>query len=327
MVKNEYGQLKKVIVGDATGARIPSIDKSLRVVNYADKPWSYVPKIGPYPEQVVEEANEDLENLIVILKKENVEIHRPIKKNLPEYYYFCPRDTVLVYKNLVIATPQPIAARRLEHLAFIGVIDLVKNKKYIDLSNEFPKEFYNEKCIQNKNVLALRDTAAAFDAANILKNNDDLFYLVSNSGNAKGAELLQQVIGDQGKVHIIKDVYSYMHIDSTLCFLRDGLMLVNPSRIKNKEKLPKILQNWDMINCPDPVDIGHYPGYCNASAWGLNVNLLSINAHTVIVEEHQKELMRVLKKHKITSIPAPMRHTRTLGGGFHCVTLDFERDD
>ena len=33
---NEWGNLKRVIVGSATGARVPELDISMRLVNYAD---------------------------------------------------------------------------------------------------------------------------------------------------------------------------------------------------------------------------------------------------------------------------------------------------
>ena len=129
-----------------------------------------------------------------------------------------------------------------------------------------------------------------------------------------------------GNLHVLKDVYSYMHIDSTVAFLKEGLMLVNPSRIKSKDVLPEAFQNWDIIECPEPIDIGHYPGYCNASIW-INMNLFSINENLVVIEEHQEPLARELKKYGIDSALLPMRHQRTLGGGFHCVTLDLERVD
>ena len=39
----------------------------------------------------------------------------------------------------------------------------------------------------------------------------------------------------------------------------------------------------------------------------------------------QDDLRRELGKHNIETIGLPMRHSRTLSGGFHCVTLDVKR--
>jgi glycine amidinotransferase len=46
----------------------------------------------------------------------------------------------------------------------------------------------------------------------------------------------------------------------------------------------------------------------------------------VIVDAAQTDLIGTLERHKFTVIPMTLRHSRTLGGGFHCVTLDLIRD-
>jgi glycine amidinotransferase/scyllo-inosamine-4-phosphate amidinotransferase 1 len=183
---------------------------------------------------------------------------------------------------------------------------------------------YNPKCLGNPDILALNDSEPCFDAANVLKANDDLYYLVSNTGNKRGAYRLQQMFPDS-KVHTIEGVYSYIHIDSTIALLREGLMLLNPDRVKSIDQLPKSLQNWDVIWAPEPFDIGYYPGYCNASKW-VSINLLSINPNLVVLEENQHNLRRLLDQHNVESAMLPMRHARTLGGCFHCVTVDIERE-
>jgi N-dimethylarginine dimethylaminohydrolase len=190
---------------------------------------------------------------------------------------------------------------------------------------ELTDDLYNEECLGNPDVLALNEIEPCFDAANVLRSNDDLFYLVSNSGNKKGAEYLQELVGNDKKVWTIEGVYSYMHLDSTIALLREGLMLLNPERIKSKDQLPKPLQSWDVIWCPEPLDIGHYPGYNNASRW-ISMNLFSINPHLVAVEERQHTLRNEIEKHKIECAMLPMRQARTLSGCFHCVTLDLERN-
>ena len=75
--KNEWDPLIKVIVGVADRARIPSMDLSLRVINYADADASRIPPVGLYPQQVIDEANEDLESFCDFLQKCGVEVLRP----------------------------------------------------------------------------------------------------------------------------------------------------------------------------------------------------------------------------------------------------------
>jgi glycine amidinotransferase len=321
---NEWDPLKTVIVGSATNAAIPKVDLSLRTVNYANVTDIDEIPVGPYPQQVIDETNEDLEVFCDFLKKENIEVLRPDDSIIPEYYNYCPRDGVLVYDDLILATPQPLRARKNEHLALEHCFLKYPEVRYIKNRPDHPDSLYNEACVQDKDVLALTEDVASFDAANILRCNEDLFYLVSNSGNKQGAAYLQQLVGKNAKVHLVEGVYSYMHIDSTIALLREGLMLLNPSRIKSIDQLPKPLQSWDYIWAPEPIDIGHYPGYCNASIW-MNMNVFSINPNLIAVEENQEPLRKALEKYKIDCAMLPMRHERTLGGGFHCVTLDLVR--
>jgi N-dimethylarginine dimethylaminohydrolase len=320
--KNEWDPLEVVMVGSATGARIPLVDPSLRCVNYADRRYTYDIPMGLYPQQVIDEANEDLTTLSTWLTNQGITVLRPDDNVTPQYYNYCPRDTIIVHDSGIFATPMPLRSRKDEYKAFT---DELVNYSQIIVSR-FPRDsaLYNSACIGNPNILALTETEPAFDAANVLRANDDLFYLVSNSGNKKGAELLQHFYPDK-KVHLLEGIYSYMHLDSTIALLREGLMLLNPARIKSVDQLPEVLRNWDVIWCPEPIDIGHYPGYCNASAW-INMNLLSVNPNLVILEEHQTNLRDELAKNGIDSVMLPMRHARTLGGCFHCVTLDVKRN-
>lgn len=320
--KNEWDDLKTVIVGIADGAQIPLMDTSLRTVNYADVKRSYNIPYGPYPQQVVDEANKDLNKFVEFLNSCNVEVLRPDAAVKPNYYNYCPRDTVLVHDDLILATPNPLQARKTEYLAMEQHLKRFGDVTVATCSHDYSQ--YNAGCLGDPDVLALREKQPMFDAANILRDNDNLYYLVSNSGNKKGAEYLQALRPDK-KVYTIEGVYSYMHLDSTIALLREGLMLLNPSRIKSLDQLPKPLQSWDYIWCPEPTDIGHYPGYCNASIW-INMNLFSVNTRLVALEENQHSLREELEKHGIECAMLPMRHQRTLGGGFHCVTLDLVRN-
>lgn len=322
--KNEWDPLEAVIVGVADDAKIPPLDLSLITVNYADKNFNELEKIkvGNYPTQVIEEANQDLETFCQFLLGEDVEVYRPDKTHVPEYYNYCPRDIVLIHDNLILATPNPIKVRQSEWGALAADLSVYGN--IIHHVTHKVDTLYNEECLGNPEILALNETEPAFDAANILRDNDNLYYLVSNSGNKSGAKFLQELCPDK-RVWTIEGIYSYMHLDSTIALLREGLMLLNPSRIKSIDQLPEPLQHWDYIWCPEPVDIGHYPGYCNASKW-INMNLFSVNTGLVALEENQHPLRKELEKWGIECAMLPMRHQRTLGGGFHCVTLDIIRN-
>lgn len=316
--QNEWGELKKVVVGVADHARVPEIDLSVRTINYADRKDTSDISVGSYPQQVIDEANEDLEVFVNFLQRQNVEVIRPNRLET-DYYNFCPRDVIFTHKDISIATPMPLKCRRDAWKPFSEILD------FEVISCDYSDDLYNLECVGNKDVLALKELSPAFDAANVLRSNDDILYLVSNSGNVKGAELLQEILGDRAKVHMLQGVYSYMHIDTTIAFLREGLMLLNPERIKSVDILPEPFRNWDVIWCPEPIDIGYYPGYNHASEW-VNMNLFSINENLVALEKNQEPTRKALEKHGIECAMLPMRHGRTLSGIFHCVTLDIERN-
>ena len=66
--------------------------------------------------------------------------------------------------------------------------------------------------------------------------------------------------------------------------------------------------------------------YPYASKW-MAMNMLVVDPSTVIIDAEQHALMELLARKGFTVIPRTLRHSRTLGGGFHCVTLDLHRSN
>ena len=316
---NEWGKLKRIIVGSATGAQVPPLDDSLRYVNYADVKDVSTIECGPYPQCVIDEANEDLETFVKFLEGESVQVERPQPVSPVHYYDYCPRDIVFIHGEHAISTPMPIKAREFN----FSNIRHCFGDEFVVAPRHNGVDKFDKRCVGDPDILALNEKYPAFDAANVIRANDDLLYLVSNSGNRAGAQWLQQHTGLN--VHLLEGVYSYMHIDSTVAFLREGLMLLNPTRVKDINVLPEPFRSWDYIMCPEPTDIGYYGNYNNASIW-INMNMVSVNENLVALEENQHSLRKELEKHGIECAMLPTRHQRTLGGGFHCVTLDLERE-
>jgi N-dimethylarginine dimethylaminohydrolase len=171
------------------------------------------------------------------------------------------------------------------------------------------------------------DYEPAFDAANVLRFGRDLIYLVSGTGNELGGHWLQSILGDEFRVHFLKDVYYGSHIDSTIVALRPGLVLCNPSRL-NDETLPPILKQWKVLYSPPMENTGrHSPEYVAQSIgsdW-IDMNAFSISPNLVVVDHNQVSLMKLLEKNGLDVIPLRLRHSKMMGGGPHCVTLDVRR--
>jgi glycine amidinotransferase/scyllo-inosamine-4-phosphate amidinotransferase 1 len=283
---------------------------------------------------VIEETEEDLNLLAIAFQNLGIKVKRPLpidhriefstmdwKTN--GFYSYCPRDSILVVGDKIIETPMTMRSRFLEQFAFKDTL-----LEYFKEGGKWfsaPKPRLLDSAYSlNPTDISLNNFEPIFDAANVLKAGQDLFYLVSNTGNELGAKWLSSVLGNDYNVNICRGIYNGIHIDSTIALLRPGLVLLNPSRIK-EATIPDKLKKWDKIWCPDLVDSGFAGKRPLSSIW-VGMNLFMINPHLAVVSSEQKKLIILLEQNKIDVIPLKLRHSRTLGGGFHCVTLDTKRN-
>jgi glycine amidinotransferase/scyllo-inosamine-4-phosphate amidinotransferase 1 len=297
---NEWDPLKSVMVGSAKYANWPSTDP---VFSQESKKttWHETPvPSGPVPDHIVDEANEDLNELARTLYNLGIHVIRPSPRNYPVtggMYNYCPRDRLLIYGSTIVDPAMMYPCREQE----IITLEEVTHKSH-DI-RRMP-----------------RDQGMVFDAANVCRLNDNWLFLESDSGNRRAYEWLCDQFPD---VNIeLVNFYSGVHIDSTIVPLREGLVMLNGSRV-TEVTVPKCLQSWEKIWVNEVVAQDFYQ-YPYASKW-IAMNMLVVDPHTVIVDRHQQELISTLESHKFTVIPLELRHSRTLGGGFHCVTLDLLR--
>ena len=167
-----------------------------------------------------------------------------------------------------------------------------------------------------------RNEGMILDAANLCRlGKDKMLFLESASGNRAAYEWLCRTLPS---VDIeLCNFYNGVHIDSTIVPLREGLVLLNGSRV-SPETCPRMFEKWDKIYVNDVVAQGFHE-YPYASKW-IALNMLVVDPHTVICDKYQTELIRKLEQWSFTVVPLELRHSRTLGGGFHCVTLDTWRE-
>jgi N-dimethylarginine dimethylaminohydrolase len=297
---NEWDRLREVVVGSATNANWPSSDPVF--AQESEKTlWKETPvPSGPVPAWIIEEANEDLEVLSDILEEEGVIVHRPRDMDFVArggMYNYCPRDRLVIHGSRVIDAAMMYPCRDMEIEALDFVVERARDVY------EMP-----------------RDQGLVLDAANICRLNDDWLFLESASGNRAAYEWLCQNVPN---VRIeLCNFYAGVHIDSTIVPLREGLVLLNASRV-TPNTCPRVFDGWDKIWVEDVVPQGFHE-YPYASKW-IALNMLSLSPDTVVMDADQADLRRTLESRGITVIPHRLRHSRTLGGGFHCVTLDIVR--
>ena len=293
---NEWDQLREIVVGTATNANWPVHDPVFRaeaeITLWKDTP---LPS-GPVPNFIIDETNEDLEDLCSILRKAGVVVHRPTDLDfvaVDGMYNYCPRDRLLIAGDTVVDCNMHYPCRNIETQALQAV---TAGNKIL----EMPKE-----------------SDFVLDAANVCRLNDTLLYLESASGNRAAAVWLDAHLPNWTIETC--NFYAGVHIDSTVVPLREGLVMLNAARV-TEQNCPRVFKHWDKIYVDHVIEQGFYQ-YPYASKW-IAMNMLVIDPATVIVDKHQTQLIHTLEKHKFTVIPHELRHSRTLGGGFHCVTLD-----
>ena len=299
---NEWDPLEAIVVGDATSANWPMSDPVF-AEEARNSLWKETPPpSGHVHQKIVDQTNRELDILSETLIRYGATVYRPRPMDFPKrhgMYNYCPRDRLLISGNTVVDVNMMYPCRNQE----------IEN--------------YGRILQEAATVLTMpRNAGMTLDAANICRLGDTWLFLESASGNRAAYEWLCCMFP---KINIeLCNFYAGVHIDSTITPLRDGLVMLNASRV-TEENCPRAFADWEKIWVTDdmivPQDFYQYP---YASKW-IAMNLLVLDPETVIIDAAQTQLINILKSRGINSIPLTLSHSRTLGGGFHCVTLDTRR--
>jgi glycine amidinotransferase/scyllo-inosamine-4-phosphate amidinotransferase 1 len=378
---NEWSRLREVIVGTSAGARGVLTWTKREPIPPAVAAQAIAAAERGYPQWFLDEVEEDLNALAQTLQQYGATVHRPSVPDLSRMFatpfwqssgnnIYYVRDMHLVVGNRVIESPSHVRSRHFEALALYDIW-----YRYFDegltwisaprsrLDHEVSEPYYSdgsERPLTEEDRLhrqlaggrveklhRLSEREILFEAANTLRMGRDLLYLVSSSGNQKGARWLQQVLGSEYRVHTTEEIYRSSHIDSTVLCLRPGLVLLNSTRV-NERTCPALFDGWDKIYFGDVAPItdvelslqaeirepaaaeieslGFQTNLREMSSPWVGMNLLSLDPDTVLVESRQTNLIRLLESRGLTVIPVRMRHLYTMSGGIHCSTLDTVRD-
>ena len=298
---NEWDRLRRVVVGSATDANWPTTDpvfsKESEKTTWKDSP---VPR-GPVSQRIIDEANEDLDALATTLIGMGVEVLRPTDFNFQAHdgmYNYCPRDRLLVHGSTIVDPAMMYPCRDMELQCYHDIVDEAANYLFMP-----------------------RHEGMTLDAANVCRLGNKMLFLESASGNRAAYNWL---CAQFPNVTIeLCNFYAGVHIDSTIVPLREGLVLLNGHRV-SFDTVPKVFDGWHKIWVHDVVAQDFYQ-YPYASKW-IAMNMLVVDPHTVICDADQPELIKTLQSYQFEVVPLRLRHSRTLGGGFHCVTLDLNRE-
>ena len=330
---NEWDPLEEVIVGRAANAQIARRDRSLFTVEYRSYGSVEAMPSGPYPQHIIDETEAELEALVDVFSQAGVIVRRPeVFDHTQEFgtpdwktdgqYNYCPRDLFVVAGETIIEAPMTLRARQNETQSYKPIL-----REYLDSGARWfcaprPVLADEDYLLNPGGDISISERDPIFDAANVLRIGCDVLYLVSDSGNRLGAHWLQTVLGHPYRVHAVEGLYTGTHVDTTITLVRPGLVVANARRV-GSHNLPDIFSEWDVIYLDQIHDIG-YTNTSYASEW-IGMNFMMLDPETAIVDGRQTSLIRELERRGVSVLPMCLSHARTLGGGFHSVTLDVRR--
>lgn len=340
---DDFSPLKSVVVGTATHANLASLSDPSNIMNFfpgdTAEALSQIPT-GSLTVEFVAQANELIAEFVKVLENAGVTVYRPEELDFTRHIQsvhgwqtsqfngWSPRDHVLVVDNMLVQCPTPTRSRQQEVLNLYSL--LMQREDALWVSAPTPPltdDLYDFSDFTNPR---LTSTQIAFEAANVLRVGTHAFYQSSVSGNIPGYQWLKTILALKGvTLHLLENVYSEgVHIDSTLWIPKPGLIVVNPDRLDPNnlpEPLDEYFGTWDKI-VPEIVAPQNPPAYALSSKW-LGMNNFSITPELAVVDAKQDDLCRQLSRHGIEPVRLSLDPVcQVLGGGFHCTTLDLERE-
>jgi glycine amidinotransferase len=351
---DEWTRLREVIVGEPHGYSSHDIDASFRLF-YLD---NVTPTAGEgsrelaIPHALVEELAEDVEGLCDALAEAGVRVLRPApvtERTMIGSPWWSARETpplnvrdqTIILGDTIIETAPHIRGRVFEN-------DYLKPHFYRYLQagsgwmamprpalalRSLDPSFFDGQPFDLSAVTGDTDTRELpglgheliFDGAQCMRFGRDILVNVANANHELGFTWLRRTFPEL-RFHRL-DAIADSHIDSIVVPLRPGLLMLRSMHYL--EALPEPLHSWDIV-IPPEQDEDAFPDYSsfgfNLASRYIDINVLSVDEDTVVVNSLCPDLMRTLEKKGLTVIPVQHRHRRLFGGGFHCFTLDTVRD-
>jgi len=307
---------------------------------------------SPIKQRYVDELNEDVEGIAKVLESLGVTVHRPMTLHeettdivalswtatvLPPLNL---RDNTLILGDEIIETPPMLRARYVEtqFLAPVFAEYFRQGARWTVMPRPLLTDAsfdtsYTDRSVGNTELAGAPEPSPydvgheiMIDAAQCLRLGRDLVVNIATANHALACDWLERHLAGRYRVHRMHRLTAN-HIDSMVLALRPGTLLVRHAGVA--DFLPERLRTWDMIIAPEP-DESSFPEYDDddliLTSPYIDLNVLSVDQDTVLVNEACPQLMRTLERHGFTSVPVRHRHRRLFGGGLHCFTLDTVRD-
>jgi glycine amidinotransferase len=350
---NEWDPLKHVIVGRADGTMVQAPEIAVQR-DWPDKGFP-LGKYGLMPQEMIDKANEQLDNFAKILEGRGIRVDRPTPLDFsqtvqtPDWVqnsmFGCmpPRDLLLTVGNEMLEATMSYRSRWFEYLCYRPLLEQYYKEDPNMRWEAAPKPRLTERTYKKdwwkewnslseeeqyrraeKSDWIPTEVEPLFDAADVIRCGKDLFVQKSMVTNNAGINWLHRHYPDH-RVHMVRyRELTPWHMDTTIVPLRAGLVLVNPVRTPLEPQKQLFDKNdWEVLEAPKSL-LKKKGSMVFCSIW-LNVNLLVLDPKTVCVEASETPVMELLDKHGLEVVPVPMYDVAAFGGGLHCSTADVYR--
>ncbi|KAL4791185.1 lysine amidinotransferase [Aspergillus venezuelensis] len=332
---DEWSPLKAVIVGRAGRACFPAAP--IEMIR-ATMPEAHVHRFKPdslFPQDLVRKAEAELDGFAGILESEGIKVYRPSEgvNWLAEggYTGAMPRDGLLSVGNTLIEACFAWSCRSSEiEIGYASILHELAQDKRVTVVRRTPGSFADT-LLRNDGTMmhpwVINNSRPAFDAADFMRFGKTIIGQYSHVTNRAGVEYLQQNLPVGYTVEIL-DVNdpSAMHIDATILPLRQGLLAYNPNKVTEAAlRAHAVLADWNLRPYPfvPKEDLNGSPLYMT-SPW-LVLNALVLDGERVVVEASDEKTARWFEELGMRCIRCPFKHVNSLGGSFHCATVDLVR--
>jgi glycine amidinotransferase len=353
---NEWDPLKHVILGRADGTMVQAPEIAVQ----RDWPKDGYPlgKYGPYPQEMIDMANEELDNCAKILESRGIRVDRPTPIDFSQVVqtpdwkqgsmFGCTpcRDLLLTVGHEILEATMSYRSRWFEYLCFRPLFEQYfkddpnfrfeaapkprlteesyKSKNWWSEWNSLSEEEQWERAEKSDWIISEKEPL--FDAADVVRYGKDLFVQKSMVTNDAGVDWLRRHFPSH-RIHKVgrRELLPW-HMDTTLVPVRPGLAVMNPERTPlDKRELDFFAKNdWEIIRAPKALLEKKAPyDFCS---WWLSMNTLVLDPKTICVEASEYPTMEMFDKYGFEVIPIPFYKVSPFGGGLHCCTADVYRE-
>lgn len=246
------------------------------------------------------------------------------------------RDLTLVYNDTIVETPICLRSRIFEnlnmHRIFKEAFDNGDGGRWVKAPNtHLIKDTYDLDDWRNPRDFGNINPQfeMAIDAPNFLTIGKDVIVNVATSIQYLGYKWVKSLF-PESTFHVIKCADS--HIDGELVCLRPGVFLLNPKFTEIRDMLPEKFKTWKFLIPEDLTENLNVTGMTDidirlASSRGMDINVLSIDENTVMVNKRAIGVKKCLEENGFDIVEVELDNGEIFAGGIHCSTLDIIRED